>query len=452
MSGPKVVRIVTREELIAICEGHIATLRAALEQWQKVGLRNELIDSEDIRLAERRVAAMRDLLAADSFAEIQKQVPQEIAYLKTDMSRRIERAVEEKAQVRNEDRRRVRAAEALGGALAAKGIDAPAALLSPGTQKAEDLQVAIATAFKLLGSSLAESDGPTEHQRQLAAKLTDDNRLTLAEWLAGQPDAKNNNASDMLELERRLDELQALDPVRGQMFAVRHSQVSADFSPRRSLLIDSLATDIAKARWDAITEANAWEELDAVFAQLEAVSGLQPELLSKVDGLRTSAPQVSEIKELTSRVREEAERTMKVQAEMAKRRAVMEGLSELGYAVKEGMQTAWVENGRVVLKSSKSPQYGVEIGGDPNSNMQLRTVRFDGVGSATDVAADVAAETEFCGDFSKLQARVAADGGELLVVKALGVGATPVKRVASEVRLEDVQKTVTNAPAASRKL
>ena len=450
MSGPKVVRIVTREELVAICEAHIATLKAAMDRWQKVGLRNELIDGEDIRLAERRLAAMKDLLAADSFAEIQKQVPQETAYLKTDMSRRIERAVEEKAQARNEDRRRVRAAEALARALAAKGIDAPAALLSPGAQKAGDLQAAIATAFKLLGSSLAESDGPTEHQRQLAAKLTDDSRLTLAEWLAGQPDAKNNKTPDMLVLERRLDELQALDPVRGQLFAVRYSHVSADFSPRRSLLIDSLATDIAQARWAAIAEANAWEELDAVLAQLEAVSGLLPELLSQVDDLRTSAPQLSEIQKLTARAREAAERAIKVQAEFAKRRAVLEGLSELGYAVKEGMQTAWVENGRVVLKSSKSPQYGVEIGGDPNSSMQLRTVRFDSAGSATDVAADVAAETEFCGDFSKLQASIAADGGELLVVKALGVGATPVKRVASQ--LEDVHQTAINAPASSRKI
>lgn len=54
MSGPKVVRVVTREEIIAICQGHIAALVAAFEQWQRVGKRNEIVDAEDIRLAQSR--------------------------------------------------------------------------------------------------------------------------------------------------------------------------------------------------------------------------------------------------------------------------------------------------------------------------------------------------------------------------------------------------------------
>ncbi|BBI42545.1 hypothetical protein ALP64_204920 [Pseudomonas syringae pv. actinidiae] len=34
MSGPKVVRIVTREEIIAICEGHLQRLERAVNRWQ----------------------------------------------------------------------------------------------------------------------------------------------------------------------------------------------------------------------------------------------------------------------------------------------------------------------------------------------------------------------------------------------------------------------------------
>ncbi|MGE8334829.1 hypothetical protein, partial [Pseudomonas laurylsulfatiphila] len=34
MSGPKVVRIVTREEILAICDGHLQRLELALARWQ----------------------------------------------------------------------------------------------------------------------------------------------------------------------------------------------------------------------------------------------------------------------------------------------------------------------------------------------------------------------------------------------------------------------------------
>jgi len=452
MSGPKVVRVVTREELIAICEGNIAALKAALEQWRKVGLRNELITDEDVRIAERRITAMREMLAADRFAEIQKQVPLEIAFLKTDMTRRIERAVEEKAQARNEDRRRIRAAEALARALTAKGVAAPAALRNPGAQSGEQLQAAITVAFNLLAPSAA-GDSPTDRQRELAAKLAEDeSRPTLAQWLSAQPDTRQA-ATDTFEVERRLDELRSLNPARAEAFVARLSLISTDTSPRRSLLIDSLAADIAQSRWEGIAEANAWEELDAVLEQLATISKSSPqELLSDAEKLRASSPTVSDIQKLVSRTKKDVAKHVKIQAEIAKRSALLEGLSELGYVVKEGMQTAWVENGRVVLTSSKSPNYGVEIGGDPNSNMQLRTVRFGDADAAGDVVADSAAETAFCGDFSKLQGKIAEAGGELTIVKALGIGATPVKRVVADSPLAEVRNTNVNVPAPSRKL
>lgn len=43
MSGPKVVRIVTREEHEAICRGMLARIDAALEQWAETGRRNDCL-------------------------------------------------------------------------------------------------------------------------------------------------------------------------------------------------------------------------------------------------------------------------------------------------------------------------------------------------------------------------------------------------------------------------
>lgn len=428
MSGPKVVRVVTREEIIATCQGHIAALVAAFEQWQRVGKRNEIVDAEDIRLAQSRISAMSDLLAKDKFAELQKQAPLEIAFLRADMETRIERAAEKAARDRNEGKRRLRAANSLARALSEKGLDVPPALSNPGSCSQEELQAAVTQGFGLLAPSSLRSE-TTDRQRELAAKLGEgESDPTLADWLATQhPSAVEDPR--LADLERRYDELRALDPERASKLSDRVEKVSSDRSSRRSLLIDSLALDIAAERRAATDEADALEKLRAIETQLKNIpTPASASQLSKIDNLLNGSPTIVEISNMIDTATGTLETIIQERAEEDRRSAILAGLGELGYEVKEGMQTAWVENGRVVLKSNKRPGYGVEIGGNPNSGMQLRTVGLASSTDPRDTIADISAETEFCGDFSVLQARIAASGGELVVMKALGVGATAVKR------------------------
>ena len=56
MSGPKVVRIVTREEIIATCKDILAQLEVEIRRWEKIGTRNELLSDDEID-ATRLVAA-----------------------------------------------------------------------------------------------------------------------------------------------------------------------------------------------------------------------------------------------------------------------------------------------------------------------------------------------------------------------------------------------------------
>ncbi|MGO7181120.1 hypothetical protein ACCT14_08070 [Rhizobium brockwellii] len=431
MSGPKVVRVVTREEIIAICQGHIAVLVAAFEQWQRVGKRNEIVDAEDIRLAQSRILAMGDLLAMDKFAELQKQAPLEIAFLKADMETRIERAAEKAARDRNEGKRRLRAANSLAMALSEKGLEVPPALSNPGSCSQEELQAAVTHGFALLAPSSLRSE-TTDRQRELAAKLGEgESHPTLADWLATQhPSAVEDPR--LTDLERRYEELRALDPERASKLSDRVEKVSSDRSSRRSLLIDSLALDIAAARRAATDEADAFEQLRAIEAQLKNnPTPASASQLAKINNLLNGSPTVVEISDMIATATATLQTIIQERAEQDRRSAILAGLGELGYEVKEGMQTAWVENGRVVLKSNKRPGYGVEIGGNPNSGMQLRTVGFAASADPRDAIADISAETEFCGDFSVLQAKLAASGGELVVMKALGVGTTAVKRISA---------------------
>lgn len=48
MSGPKVIRIVTREEILEICRGQLARVDAALEHWTRIGRRNGCVDEDAV--------------------------------------------------------------------------------------------------------------------------------------------------------------------------------------------------------------------------------------------------------------------------------------------------------------------------------------------------------------------------------------------------------------------
>lgn len=440
MSGPKVVRIVTREEIIAVCERQIASLQAAVTQWQKLGERNGVLTPEDVAIANGRVIAMQQLVAADRFVELQKQVPLEIGFLTSDLDRRVAAVAERKAAARKEARQLVRAAASLSNALAAKGLVVPPALLRPETVKQEELREAVRKGFSLLQPPVA-STAVTDRQRDLASRLGgDDERVTLAEWLAGQ-ERQVKDDPDLLIVERRYEELNALDPEASQAFEDRLDKLAADDSNRHSLLIDSLALDIANAHKTAKAKATAIAELRGIQAELRYLAdpSVEPHLQA-IARLLQEKPDLPAILGEIGSSKETLLALVERRAAIERRRAILNGLSDLGYEVKEGMETAWVENGRVVLKSTKTPAYGVEVGGNPSTSMQVRTVGFENSGVARNTVGDIAAETEFCGDFSKLQARLAADGGALEIIKAMGIGTTAVKTVALDSEASNVSE------------
>jgi hypothetical protein len=64
----------------------------------------------------------------------------------------------------------------------------------------------------------------------------------------------------------------------------------------------------------------------------------------------------------------------------ARHRAVLKGLAGLGYEVNEGMATALVQGGHVVLRKAADPDYGVELGGGTKSDqLQVRADAFGGL-------------------------------------------------------------------------
>ena len=108
----------------------------------------------------------------------------------------------------------------------------------------------------------------------------------------------------------------------------------------------------------------------------------------------------------------------------ARRKAVLEGLQKLGYQVQEGLSTIAADSGRLIARSPVNGNYGVELVTGSNQKVQVRSIAFD---AARDSSQDVAEERRWCGDFGKLQAALQAGGCEVVVEKALGVGAVPIR-------------------------
>ena len=371
MSGPKVYRIATVEEILDYCRGLLAQLDAAIAAWQrKVGRLGLATDAEIAAMLQRR-ATIRALatMQGEAYLILYKQVPSEIAFLSEDIDKRIAVASERKAQERTARRRLASTAATLTAALARSGAGVPAdlqAALSAARDGARDgveaAERALSQGFSLLAPP-EEDAAVGVRQREIASRLGEGEETeTLADWLAGQPPADDGRGRD---LDRHIAELETREgEAAAHPYAERAARLAAEASPaRRRLLADSLLIELA-ARAAARREAEkCLSTLTCLVAELEQLAGsAEKALIDRAqDALHRQDGRTA--KELIAEVRTTIDRARNAAAAALRRKAVLEGLSALGYEVREGMETAWASNGNVVLRSAHRPDYGVKLSG-----------------------------------------------------------------------------------------
>ena len=430
MSGPKVIRIVTRDEIIAICKGHLAALNKAVQEWTKFCQQNDVATEAEIAATRARQAALAKLLVEDRFSELQKAIPDEIAFLKSDQQTRLERAAEKKAKALSNQRRTEAAATGVLTALDQRGKSVPAELRNSLEEIAAGRNVdtsAISQAFALLTDEKPATI--SEHQRELAsAHKENEVRQSFTEWLA---ESRRDSDDEFARLDLRLAELTlVLGEEAATDFRERLRSLSFEKPSRnRSLLIDSLELDLAQASSNAKKRKDLEQRLSTLAAQLSEIGSEEAEQWSRTIIAQHEGPS-DDLLKLEEKAQQVLAQAVKKIAARSCRQAVLEGLAELGYQVSEGMETAWVQDGSVVLKRTLESGYGVEIIGNVDSGrVQMRTVAFRKPDSNTDKASDNAAETAFCGDVAKLQAEFAAEGNQIVIERAAEIGATPLKTI-----------------------
>ena len=438
MSGPKVVRVVTKQEVMSICRGRIDALQDAIEQWRKYAARHDALTAEEEKAVEKKLFAVIKIFEREQFLDVQKQCSVEISSLQSDMNRIRDEAIAKAEQERTMRRRLQYSAETLISTFKSIQRQIPEELLNIASSSLTANETELATMNSTLSRILTEytmsstdQKSMTPLQKELSKKLAEGEKLqTLADWKIHHEDAKS------LEKDHRLDrliaELEATeDKSLVKPFLDRIASISQESSTnRRSLLTDSLILDL-------VAHSNERKAKDKAIASMREIRSELHRLKSKqAKDLETLLTRAIESEDPSSSklfhdkgialLKEET----KAMAGESRRTAILKGLLELGYEVRENMATAWAENGRIVVRKPNEKGYGVELGAvEDAERMQVQLVSFEPSADASKASQDRDRETIWCSEFSRLQSLLEKSGTSLHIEKALPVGAKPLKQV-----------------------
>lgn len=436
MSGPKIIRIVTREEQLAIFEKHLARLDQTIAEWVKVGARDSTLDEVAVNATKGRREVIRALAEQGRFADAQRNAISENAFLRSDIDARIRNAIDAEVKSRQQKRNISSAASTLLNRITSSQREVPETLrhnlemvISGDESSAFALKV-ISEAFSCLGFS-EESTKPTQKQLEIAGKLIDRNaeKITISDWLASQRKTEDDVSFRIDALLSELEICAGHEIAKG--FHVRTLVIAKEqSSTKRSLLCDSLVLDLVSAVKEQRLIATTKNDLSELRLQIIKFGTAESESLrAEIDAaLETINP--SEAKLVIARVERFISERVKLTAGIARRNAVLINMQKLGYEVREGMAGGWVNDGKVVVRKASNSSHGIEFSNaSEEGRMQARVVRVKNSSASADSAQDRHEEEVWCNEYKRLQELIARTGGSVVLERALSPGEAPVKVV-----------------------
>jgi hypothetical protein len=437
MSGPKVVRVVTREEIEANCRRHIKDVEEAVDAFVRVAKRLDLDDASHRAGLQNRLDELESFFKAERWIEVQKRGPQTVAFLRSETERFRTEAVAAAVEVMSKRRRLVDSARSLIAAYENSDAAIPATLAQviAGAMDVEqralpDLQSLVDRAFRALLSS-AEPGRPNAKQTQLADRLgKGEAGVTLSEWLAARPQSSSVEDS-------RLDALLAeisvsMNSMSAAALFQRAARIAEESSPsRRALLTDSLILDVVEQLKTRRTADEAMARLQDARAGLAAIASPATKTIEAALSAALAAEDTTNADELVAEARAIADRESHAIIAAARRKAILSGLATLGYEIRATMETAWARDGRLIVKKPGRSDYGVELGAPADaSRLQLRLVGSELPSAPRTTSRDKDEEIIWCGEFERLRVLIAAQGGGVEIERAVATGVQAVKSAA----------------------
>lgn len=441
MSGPKVVRVVTREELVAAGESLLARLDAALGDWERCAQSAGASDA-DRRASKGRRDALERMLREDKFGDFARAATDEIGFLEVDAEKRVERA----AQARALEKARMASGRDLARVLLRQlgssfqdraGLERAAA----GDLDLKELDLVLARARQALFES--SDSRATEAQKALAARLGAGEKADDVDAWRARSVAASARVLALLNQVANLELLGAGSQA-ARLQQEIHLACALEDDGVRVMRMDSLQVSLKRAKEETVALAR----LRRKAALMSAEAARLPEAADVLKSLENAShASADELQSAVSSAQARLQELQSAKAAESRRRSVLAGLQQLGYEVQEQLSTATMAGGRLVVREGAQSNYGVEISVAAGmERMQVRTVALS---AEREASGDIPAEQRWCGDFGELQKRLKAQGTEVIVEKALGVGAVPVK-VLADAGAEERSRSAVSKTAGTR--
>ncbi len=456
MSGPKVVRVVTKEELIGRCESAMARLSSACRDLSKAADRADALSS-DLQATILRVQQdLKTEMNAGRVHGLQVRIESAEAFIRSEKERVFAEAQRRLEQQREKQRLLVAGAKTLAAALEVSNPEMAEQLLRASEDqtltkqnKEEALSRLISAAYSALSKRIQVESLRTDASlaQRLASGMTEE---SLSAWLAKNAVVPAVDA----RLGKLLVQIELLGVEPAAALKERAGEIEKESDDaRRALLTDSLIIDLAAVVRQEQRLGDVTAKADAAQIRLEQIRSAECQSAHAQLQLAMQRGQLDLIEaalELADKVL--ASEDAQLAAE-SRRAAVLDGLRTLGYRVDQTMVTAWSSKGRIVVAKPGVADYGVEIGATPDAQtMQVRLVGASVPSTPRSRDRDTKMETTWCSEFSKLQKLMASVGSEIQIKKAIGVGVEPVRsvdtsdieraRVADVVRPSDASLTL----------
>lgn len=443
MSGPKVIRIVSPEEmalLVARRDALIEQARQQLQLWKSCLEQLNCFDQEVFAINQEYLTQLQKAFFPNYDKAVQSAT-EEIKRLKEEMK---QAKVDYEAK-RREARRRVEsAAKHLSSMFVKLGQTTPDELRDIEARASSLTDEQLEEVKKKLNGISAQSlriqtkDADRQEPSQLALQLAEG--LPAIERLS---DLEGKTSEKTSRIDRLMIELELVEGLDALGNFKDRIETAAQVEPgnQKELLIDSIILDLANA-------CRAQAEVDeAKFVMEQTLAQLKHYELESARDLAGELEKALLLpdKKTADALARKAKDVIEVEASKsyadAKRKAILKGLAELGYEVKEGMATAWAKDGKMVLAKQGEPCVGIEIGSA--SSLERMQIRAVGISSSGQTKIDgKSIEDSWCSELSKVSEKLRTQGHLFEIEKCSDAGAVPLKIVAPTVWMNEEDEDV----------
>ncbi|AZJ33631.1 hypothetical protein SAMN05444344_0557 [Tenacibaculum mesophilum] len=426
MSGPKVVRIVTPAERKLIKKRWLTRLKNKIEHVKAYAIKHNMF-TEELQGALDETLEYYQNISEDDYRKIEREVSGQIEFLDKEKKNLVKKVVKIRTSKWESFKNLKSTHNELRFLLKNKSIDFQDFDTPSNINEIEEYREKVDYLYSLLKEASFNSQTLTNEQKAIQERLSSgDSLLSVQKWRSNRPKV----ISRLKKLENALKEMYISEIPQNKIheFMNRCAELEEE-APNYDLLLDSLTIQVAEFSKNQLALREAKEKLKTAIDQLESLE-LNLSFIDKWIALLNS-DNLNDVKDALEKAKYlYTEVSEKIIIE-TRRKAIKKALQNAGYEVNDTMETAWVENGSLVVKKAKNSLYGVEFMSPKNlSRIQARVVADKNRNNERSPNLDKNQEEIWCDEFYDIKTILESQNLSIVVDKAEEAGAVKMKEIA----------------------